>query len=123
MGPYMARRSNLPDELECSRFGGKRNLRIMSKGILVVMYSNSGGLSGIGNKKISLSLLAALSSSEPWNPFLIKSVPKMALRLSAFSVLASSGFLSPRSAFHLTTGDSSVTSSLFSSLGSARTVL
>lgn len=101
IGPYMASRSSLPEELECSRFGGYMNFKTISREILVVMYSNSGGLSGMGKRKMSLSLFAALSSSAPWNPFLIMSVPKRALRLSGSSDLATSGFLSPRRAFHL----------------------
>jgi hypothetical protein len=71
IGPYIARRSSRPVEFACSKFGGYKNFKIIDIVTLVVLYSKSGGRSGIGNKKMSRSLLAALSSSLAWNAFLI----------------------------------------------------
>jgi hypothetical protein len=65
IGPYIANRSSLPVEFECSRFGGNIKFKIISSVTLVLIYSKSGGFSGIGKRKMSLSLLAALASSDP----------------------------------------------------------
>jgi len=115
MGPYRANRSSRPVEFECSKLGGNIKLRIISIVTFVLMYSKSGGFSGIGNRKISRSLFAALASSDPWKPFLIKSTPysprKVSYVSSNFWALASSGSLLPIMRFHLTTGLSNLISS------------
>ena len=82
MGPYRANKSRRPVEFECSRFGGNINFRILSIVTFVLMYLNSGGFSGIGNKNTSLSLLADFASSDPQKPFLIASFPYLPLNLS-----------------------------------------
>jgi len=53
----------------------------MSMEILVLTYSKGGGLSGILNKNTSLSLFAAVASSDPWNPLRITSLPYLPLRV------------------------------------------
>ena len=81
VGPQREKRSRRPVEFECSRFGGNMNFKILSMETLVLMYQNTGGFSGIGSKNTSLSLLAALASSLPQNPFLIVSLPYSPLNL------------------------------------------
>ena len=51
------------------------NFNILSMVTLVRMYSKAGGFSGIGSRKISLSLFAALASSDPQKAFLIADLP------------------------------------------------
>ena len=58
------------------------NLRMLSMVTLVLTYSNAGGLSGIGSKKISLSLFAALASFDPQKAFLTMSLPNTPLNLA-----------------------------------------
>jgi len=88
----------------------------MSIAILVLMYSKGGGLSGIWNKNTSLSLFAAVASSEPWKPLRMTSFPNFPLNEFGFS-FAISGCLSPSSYFHRTTGASSLMSSAMGSVG------
>ena len=51
------------------------NFRMLSMLTLVLIYSKLGGFSGIGNRKMSLSLFAAFASSEPQNAFFIADLP------------------------------------------------
>jgi hypothetical protein len=71
---------------------------------LVLMYLNSGGFSGIGSRNTSLSLLAALASSEPQKAFLIASLPYLPLKRSY--LVYTSSFVSSLKVFGPSNGSS-----------------
>ena len=66
------------------------NFRIFSTVTFVLTYAKAGGFSGIGSKKMSLSLLAALASSDPQKAFFIMSFPKTPLNLGSASPVSNS---------------------------------